>query len=273
MNADRVERWQAPPIDGKPGARPDVAKRGARSAEPKEAVPPPPTAEQIEAIEREAREEGWRQGEAEGRRQGEAEGRRAGAAAVKAEAERLRKVLASLAPAVADLDRALEHELVLLATAIARQLLRRELRTDPGQIVAAVREALAVLPSSDRRIRAHLHPEDARIVRDALHLSEMDQPWQIIEDPTLSRGGALLETTSSRVDATVESRLNAVLAAMWGGERREDDEAALEEATLEEAAAEPELHRESGSNRAPESNPERDSNRESGPSRESEARQ
>lgn len=214
---DGVERWQAPPLDTAERARPAAARgdRVREPAEPEQNAPGPPTLERIEAIKREAR--------AEGLRLGEAEGRRTGAAAVRAEAERLRQVLDSLSPAVQDLDRELERELVALATAIARQLVRRELRTEPGQIVAAVREALAVLPSSDRRIRAHLHPEDARIVREALHLSELEQPWQIVEDPTLSRGGALLETTSSRVDATVESRLNAVIAAMWGGERREDD--------------------------------------------------
>jgi flagellar assembly protein FliH len=177
-------------------------------------APPPMTIEQIERIQQEAREEGFRQGEVEGRREG--------AAAARAEAEHLRLVLDSLVPFVEGLDRRLEQELVTLAVTVARQLVRRELRTEPGQIVAAVREALAVLPSSERRVRLHLHPEDARIVREALHLSDLEQPWKVIEDPTLSRGGAWIETDTSRVDATVESRLNAVIAEMWGGERRDD---------------------------------------------------
>ncbi len=217
-----VERWQAPEV-GDPGKRRRAAA-SARPAKPEaspaktepaaEPAPRPMTIEQIEQIQQEAREEGFRQGEAEGRREG--------AAAVQAEAEHLRQVLESLHPFVEGLDRRLEQELVTLAVTIARQLVRRELRTEPGQIVAAVREALAVLPSSDRSVRLHLHPEDARIVRDALHLSDREQPWKVIEDPTLSRGGAWLETDTSRVDATVESRLNAVIAEMWGGERRDD---------------------------------------------------
>ncbi|TVP92784.1 MAG: flagellar assembly protein FliH [Thioalkalivibrio sp.] len=238
-SGDRVRRWQAPevgdpvrrrpvrsgPAQGSaersthgPAERPAEAVAPVSPAEPAgEPAPAPMTVEQIEAIQQEARAEGFREGEAAGRREG--------AAAVQAEAEHLARVLDSLVPSVEGLDRRLEQELVTLAVTVARQLVRRELRTEPGQIVAAVREAFAVLPSSERRVRLHLHPEDARIVREALNLSELEQPWKVIEDPTLSRGGAWLETDISRVDATVESRLNAVVAEMWGGERREDGRA------------------------------------------------
>lgn len=205
--------WQAPDVGV------EAASRGAAGS------PAPahqagqahalPTAERIEEIESQAREEGFRQGLEEGRV--------AGREAVAEEAANLRRVLDSLGPQVGGLDARLEEELVTLAVTVARQLVRRELRTDPGQIVAVVREALAVLPSSDRRLRVHLHPEDARIVREALHLSDLEQPWKIVEDPALTRGGALLETEASRVDATVEARLNAVIAEVWGGERRSDD--------------------------------------------------
>lgn len=221
---EAVQRWQAPDV-GEPGRRRPARTRPVPAAHPEappaqaepvvETPPAPMTIEQIERIQQEAREEGFRQGEAEGRQ--------AGMEAVQAEADHLRRVLESLVPFTGELDRRLEEELVALATAIARQLVRRELRTDSGQIVAAVREALAVLPSADRRVRLHLHPEDARIVREALHLSELEQPWKLTEDPTLTRGGAWLETETSRVDATVESRLNAVIAEMWGGERRDDE--------------------------------------------------
>lgn len=226
-SGDAVRRWQAPEV-GDPVRRPPARDERAQpsgdaavpaaAAEPAVAAAPPPmTIEEIERIQQEAREEGFREGEAAGRREG--------FAAVQAEAENLARVLDSLVPSVEGLDRRLEQELVTLAVTVARQLVRRELRTEPGQIVAAVREAFALLPSSDRRVRLHLHPEDARIVREALHLSELEQPWKVFEDPTLSRGGAWLETDTSRVDATVESRLNAVIAGMWGGERREDGQA------------------------------------------------
>jgi flagellar assembly protein FliH len=211
-----AQRWQAPEVSAP--VRPHEGASGAQAhaGDGGGAAPAPPAPERIEQIEREAREQGFRQGLEEGRQ--------AGRDALAREAENLRRVLDSLAPLAQGLDAGFEEELVTLAVTIARQLVRRELRADPGQIVAVVREAIAVLPASQRRIRLHLHPEDAHIVREALHLSELEQPWKIIEDPTLTRGGALLETESSRVDATLESRLNAVIAEVWGGERRGDED-------------------------------------------------
>jgi len=210
-------RWEAPAV-GESGAMPGKPQAQGNKSRSEDVTDTPalPTAQQIREIQRQAREEGLAQGREEGRKQG--------LASVKAEAESLRKVLASLVPSVQSLDTALESDLLELISTVARQLVRRELRTDPGQIVAVVREGLAVLPSTDRTIRLHLHPEDARIVRDALHLSDLEQPWKVIEDPTLSRGGSRLETEASRVDATLETRLNTLIAELWGGERRSDDD-------------------------------------------------
>lgn len=231
-----VQRWQAPDMNPPP-PEPEPERH--------DPAPPPLTIEQIEQIQREAHEEGlkqgyeegFKQGHEEGLQKGQEEGHKAGEAEIRAESKKLqlqtkkvqteaghlRQVLDSLLPFVEDLDQQLEQELVTLATSVARQLVRRELQTDPGQIVAVVREALAVLPSSDRRLRLHLHPQDAEIIRDALHLTTIEQPWEVVEDPTLTRGGTRLETAVSRIDATVEHRLNTVIAEMWGGERRADE--------------------------------------------------
>jgi len=234
-----VQRWQAPSMNTSPPEPPSEPE-----PEPENTAPPPLTIDQIEQIQREAHDEGLKQGYGEGFKQGHeeglekgrAEGRNAGEAEIRAESKKLqlqakkvqteaghlRQVLYSLLPFVEDLDQQLEQELVTLATVVARRLVRRELQTDPGQIVAVVREALAVLPSSERRLRLHLHPQDAEIVRKALHLTTIEQPWEVVDDPTLTRGGARLETAVSRIDATVEHRLNTVIAEIWGGERRAD---------------------------------------------------
>ncbi len=239
-----VQRWQAPDMNLPPPPPPPPPPQPEQH-EPEDSTPPPLTIEQIEQIQREAHDEGFKQGYEEGLRQGHAEGlekgqeegRKAGEAEIRAESKKLhlqtkkvqteaghlRQVLDSLLPFVEDLDQQLEQELVTLATVVARQLVRRELQTHPGQIVAVVREALAVLPSSERRLRIHLHPKDAEVIRDALHLAHIDQPWEIVEDPTLTRGGTRLETAVSQIDATVEHRLNTVIAAMWGSERRVDE--------------------------------------------------
>ncbi len=220
--------------------------------EPEEAAEPPPvpTAEELEAMQRQAFEEaakegrergyregfdkgsqegykegydkGFQQGYREGRDKGEAEGRAAAEQSLAREAEYLGRLMSALTEPLEQLDREIEEELAALAIAVARQLIRRELKTDPGQIVAVVREALGLLPSSQRTATVTMHPEDAALVRSALKLDQTRVPWRIVEDPLIGRGGCRVETEVSRIDATVEARLAAVIAASFGGERRDD---------------------------------------------------
>jgi flagellar assembly protein FliH len=125
------------------------------------------------------------------------------------------------------------QEIVQLVKAVARQLVRRELKADPGEIMAVVREALGALPSATRSAQLKLHPEDAKLVREALALSEGDargggmpgaaeRTWRIIDDPTQPRGGCRVETETSLIDASLESRLNAVITRLLGGSRDDD---------------------------------------------------
>lgn len=196
----RFHAWQAPEF-GEPPL-------------PREATPSLPTAEQIETIQAQAYSEGFELG----RRDGEAAGR----AELAEQQQCLATLLGVLARPFEELDVQVEQELVALALAVARHLVRRELRTDPGQIIAVVREALGALPSAEREVRVLLHPEDAALVRASLGETGEESYWRILEDPVLSRGGCRVEAGASHVDARLESRLNAVVAAVWGGEREED---------------------------------------------------
>jgi flagellar assembly protein FliH len=122
----------------------------------------------------------------------------------------------------AELDAAVEEQVSQLAMLVARHLVRRELKADPGQVVAVVREALAALPITSRSVRLHLHPEDAQLVRQAFSLNEQEAHIQVLDDPVQSRGGCRVQTDNSQIDATVETRLNALIARVLGGEREED---------------------------------------------------
>jgi flagellar assembly protein FliH len=64
-----------------------------------------------------------------------------------------------------------------------------------------------------------LHPEDAAVVRELLSTPSSDRAWSIVEDPALSRGGCVVRTDTSQIDAKLDSRLNAVVAAAFGDER------------------------------------------------------
>jgi flagellar assembly protein FliH len=151
--------------------------------------------------------------------QGLAEGREAGRAQVRAQVEKLEGMFYDLARPFEELDAEVERELLTLAMTLARQIVRRELKTDPTQIIGIVREAISALPVAARDVRVHLHPEDAAVVRQNLAPTESERAWQLVEDPVMARGGCQITTATSRVDARLETRLGAILSELMGTER------------------------------------------------------
>ena len=152
--------------------------------------------------------------------QGLAEGRKAGQVEVRAQVEKLAAMFHDLAKPFEVLDAEVERELLTLAMALARQIVRRELKTDPTQIIGIVRDAIAALPVTAREVRVHLHPEDAAVVREHLAPTESERAWTLVEDPVMARGGCQITTTTSRIDARLETRLAAILSELMGTERR-----------------------------------------------------
>ena len=132
---------------------------------------------------------------------------------------RLDEILNRLSAPLQLLDEEVEQQLVLLALAVGKQLARRELKTDPGQITALIREAVGRLPAAARDVRVYLHPEDAAAVAQRLATPGQERAWNVVEDPTLTRGGCLVRTENSQIDSRLESRVNAIVAGMLGEER------------------------------------------------------
>lgn len=199
-----------------------------------DSVPARPTTEDIEAMQKVAfdeasklgRQAGYEKGLEEGRKEGFEQGRQQGIEQGREKIERrireFEKLMDLLDEPLNELDEQVEEELVALSVAIAKQLVRRELQTANDRIVAVIREAIQALPSYSRNIRISMHPEDAELVRSVLRVDEAEPKWEILEDPLLTRGGCLVETQTSRIDATLENRLNQVIAAVLGGERGQD---------------------------------------------------
>ncbi|MCB1801013.1 MAG: flagellar assembly protein FliH [Gammaproteobacteria bacterium] len=180
------------------------------------------TAAQLDEIQKAAHEEGFEQGRQEGQEYGHREGLEQGRADVRSRIERLDQILNALEKPFEQLDQQVENEIVTLVISMVRQLIRREVKLDPAQIVGVVREALAILPIGARGIRVMLHPDDAELVREAYTIGEHDQKWQIVEDPVIQRGGCRIHTDTSQIDATLESRLNSLIAPLLAGERQRD---------------------------------------------------
>ena len=139
----------------------------------------------------------------------------------------LEQVLGALSRPLGQLDDVVHEQIALLATSLARAVVRRELRSEPGQVIAIVRETVSLLPASARGVRVLLHPEDARLVRERLSTAGPEQAWAIVDDPILARGDCRVHTDFAQIDARLETRLNEALSLLLGDERmRPRDEGA-----------------------------------------------
>jgi flagellar assembly protein FliH len=142
-----------------------------------------------------------------------------------AQAVRFEQVIAALAQPLRDVDAEVEQQLLSLSMLIARQLVRRELMIDPAQVIAIIRETVALLPASARDVRVHLHPEDAAVVRERLAAPAADRAWSIVEDPVMTRGGCRVSTETANIDARLETRINTAISTLLGDQRTRGDEA------------------------------------------------
>jgi flagellar assembly protein FliH len=138
---------------------------------------------------------------------------------VDARVRRLDEVLQHLAQPLKALDADVERQLLQLALTVGQQLARRELQLDPSQVVAIVRQCLEQLPVNARDVRVHLHPQDAECVRERLATPGGERAWSLVDDPTLARGGCVVRSEHSQIDARLQSRLAALAAAALGEQR------------------------------------------------------
>ncbi len=230
---ERVEQWRPPdfssPLSAPERDSTESAHDGdqTRAGDPVDSTPLP-TLEKIEAIQQQAYEEGHEQGRKEGFDFGHREALEEGRKQVIEKLKQLDALFSMLDNPFKELDDQVERDLLTLVVVMVRQLVRREVRTDPNHIVGVMREALAILPVNSRGVRIMLHPEDAEIVRELYNMAETEQGWQIVEDPVVQRGGCRIVTETSQVDATLESRLHNLIAPLLGGLRSEDQAAGEE---------------------------------------------
>ena len=151
--------------------------------------------------EQQARDEGFQAGEA---------------AAANRLAKPLEDAVARLATNIEDLARVrralrkeAERDVVKLAVAIARRILRRDLLTDPEAILGVAKAAIEQLDARDL-LRVRLHPHDAPVLRRMLAARSVPDAVDVVPDQGLARGALIIETTRGALDASIETQLEEI---------------------------------------------------------------
>lgn len=209
---ERVEEPSQTVSDNEP-PQPESPEHSLPAAEAFSAFPESglalPTAEEIEAIERQAQEEGYQTGLAAGR------------LAAESEANRLRALLAGVETVCKDVETRIANDVLDLALVVARQMVREAIRADHARVLPVIREAVAGLPAIKGPSRLLLNPEDLTAVNVMLAGELSSDYWRLAPDPALSPGSCRIETPDSSVDLTMTTRWRNLLRVL--GRNRRDD--------------------------------------------------
>ena len=181
-------------------------------------LPPPsagtlPTLDEVRAAQQTHLATLEREAFASGYAAGERAGLEAGTKRAEAMLRRLAQTLDELKALRETLIRQTEQQMVQLALAIARKILRREATIDQDLIVAMARVALErVGESGIATIR--LNPDDhaSTVQRHGDHWA--GSRVKVVADPSVSRGGCMVESEFGFVDASVDAQFEQVAQAL-----------------------------------------------------------
>ena len=210
-----VDVWALPSFDPQPEPEPEPEPEIIE--EEVEEVPleevQPLTLEELEAIRQEAYNEGFATGEREGFHSTQLKVRQEAEEALSAKLATLEQLMSNLLEPIAEQDTQIEKSLVHLVAHMTRQVIGRELHTDSSQITHVLREALKLLPMGADNIRIHLNPQDFELVKALRERHE--ETWRLLEDSALLPGGCRIETAHSRIDASMETRIEKAVAQLF----------------------------------------------------------
>jgi flagellar assembly protein FliH len=115
-----------------------------------------------------------------------------------------------------DFEQTLAGDVLSISLELTKLILRQAVRVNPDVVLPVVREAIANLPGLTEPTVIVLNPADAAVLRKFADgepaLAAL--PWKIVEDVQVERGGCRLETPSTEIDATLETRWRRVIAAL-----------------------------------------------------------
>ena len=228
-NVDNYQTWRAPAIDiaGARVFRQEESQESEIDEIEEEKSEELITAEELQAIKDHAYTEGFEKGRTEGLESGITE--------IEKKNLLLKNIIEEIETPLKECGENTQKELLELSFSIAKQILRRELKQDPTQLIAIIRESLQLLPIASKDVQILLHPDDASIIREALSLGDTaksasmepsdnnrlstEKSWSLLEDPSMQPGGCIIKTTNSKIDASIDQQIAVLFSKMIDEQR------------------------------------------------------
>ena len=193
--------WQPGTFAGEANAQP-------RAAAP--AAPPEPTAADWEARIAAARNAGYQ------------DGYRDGTAALESFKQNFAQQATAQVGALLDafdqqltgIDVQMARTLADTAVQLARQVLRSELNTRPELVAQVATEAVNAVMLSARHISVQVHPLDLPLVAEGADEALKARAARLIANPTIQRGGVLVQSDVGAIDARIAARWAQAASAL-----------------------------------------------------------
>lgn len=206
-----VSLWRAPEVGEanhsmKPLQREKETKNSPDDGHVEDQYLKPITADQLSALEEAARESGFQHGYAEGLEKASDE--------INQKIQNLDSLLKCLTHPFDEVSDKVRTQLLNLVKLIVEIILRKEIERDSEIIIRVIKDAITKLSSKANTIKIYLHPDDMKIVQEVFPSYQSDRGWELHEDQTISKGGCRLSTEFGEMDATIENRLQKLLASI-----------------------------------------------------------
>lgn len=232
--SEAVESWQLPSMQSggkvvRSAKRDGNGKKDSNVAIEKVSSSKRPrhlTADELQQITEEARQEGFKQGLKEGTEQGIREGTKAGEKAgnqraymdakkdIEALQNQLRQIITRLHEPMLKQDLQLENIMVDAVLRLSKALLLEEISAKPTRLLNVIQHVLTSLPKGANNIRILLNSADAALIESLVPESQRD--WAVQVNDSLASGGCNVETESSLIDFSVENRIESYLSSIGG---------------------------------------------------------
>jgi len=129
-------------------------------------------------------------------------------------AQRLAALFASTSLQLQQSEQAIAQGVLELACEVARQVLRQELSVNPNVLQPVIREALGLLLVDSKSAVVRMNPLDLEVLEEPLRAEFSSLSLTLLADARVDRGGCLVESAGTVVDASVEKRWLRAVATM-----------------------------------------------------------
>ena len=143
-------------------------------------------------------------------------------------AQRFATLLAAAEGRLAEIEGDIARGTLEIACALARQVLRHELATNPNALEPVVREALGMLLADGKSACVRLSQTDFDMLDAPLRAEFVGQAVAVVADATVQPGDCLIESAGAVIDGGVANRWQRAVGSLgltlsWQDAESEDD--------------------------------------------------